>query len=134
MSDNSPAIPLQDSFALPSDQQTLNKWFDNSTRTSPRPDGRSAWDIIGAEDFRAAPFFLPGVRQDSKPQWSMSLFKNTRAGGSKIIQFRFEVFNVFNVRLYGGPNTDPTSANFGIVGNSQINFSRTGQLGLRLTF
>ncbi|PYR62048.1 MAG: hypothetical protein DMF91_08120, partial [Acidobacteria bacterium] len=134
MSNNSPAILMQDSFALPNDQQTLSRWFDNSTKTSPRPDGTYAWDVIGANDFRVAPFFLPGVRQDSKPQWSMSLFKNTRAGGNKMIQFRFEVFNVFNVRLYGGPNTDPTSANFGIIGNSQINCAGTGRLGVRFTF
>ena len=74
------------------------------------------------------------MRQDSKPIWAMSLFKNTHAGGNKIVQFRLEVFNVFNVRLYGGPNADPTSANFGIVSNSQINFPRQGQLGLRFMF
>jgi hypothetical protein len=40
---------------------------------------------------------------------------------------------VFNTRLYGGPiSTDPTNANFGIVSNSQINFPRTGQVGVRL--
>jgi outer membrane receptor protein involved in Fe transport len=131
---NGSAIPVADHFALPSDQQTLSKWFDTSTKTSPRADGTYAWDVIGANDFRVSQFFLPDVRQDSKPTWSISVFKNTRAGGNKTIQFRFEVFNVFNVRLYGGPNTDPTSANFGIVSSSQINFARTGQLGLRLTF
>ena len=52
----------------------------------------------------------------------------------KTLQFRAEVFNVFNTRLYGGPNTDPTSANFGVVTNSQINFARQGQIGLRFVF
>jgi len=42
---------------------------------------------------------------------------------------------VFNVRVYGGPNTDPTSGNFGIVDTaSQVNFPRTIQLGARLAF
>ena len=63
------------------------------------------------------------------------MFKNTRLAGSSTVQFRAEVFNVFNTRLYGGPiSTDPTNANFGVVSNSQINFSRQGQIGLRLMF
>jgi hypothetical protein len=51
------------------------------------------------------------------------------------LQFRAEVFNVFNTRLYGAPiSTDPTNANFGVVSNSQINFPRQGQIGVRLIF
>jgi hypothetical protein len=128
---NGSASPQQDHFALPSDEQTLNKWFDNSTKSNPRPDGTYAWDVIGANDFRVSPLRFPDVRQDSKPVWSISFFKNTRAGGAKTLQFRAEIFNVLNTRLYGGPNTDPTSANFGVVSNSQINFPRQGQLGVR---
>ena len=65
----------------------------------------------------------------------MSVFKNTSVGGSKTIQFRAEIFNVFNTRLYGSPiSTDPTNPNFGVVSNSQINFARQGQIGLRLVF
>ena len=129
---NGNAVPVGDSFAV--DDQSLNKWFDTSTRTNPRPDGTFAWDTnIGANDFRQSRLFFPDVRQDSKPQWSMSFFKNTRLGGGMTAQFRGEIFNVFNTRLYGGPiSTDPTNANFGIVSNSQINFPRTGQIGVRL--
>ena len=65
----------------------------------------------------------------------MSFFKNTRVGSGLTAQFRGEIFNVFNTRLYGGPiSTDPTSANFGIVSNSQINFPRQLQIGVRLGF
>jgi hypothetical protein len=132
---NSGAIPVADHFALESGQQTLAKWFDTSTKGNPKPDGTYAWDVLGANDFRVSPFFLPDVRQDSKPTWSMSLFKNTHAGGNRTLQLRAEVFNVFNVRMYNGPiSTDPTNANFGVVSSSQINFARTGQLGVRLTF
>src|SRR5262249_37815938 len=117
------AVPLTAPFAIV--DQTLNKWFDTSTPTNKRPDGTYAWDAnTGANDFRQSPLFFHDVRQDSKPQWSMSFFKNTRASATMTIQFRAEVFNVFNTRLYGGPNTDPNSANFGVVSNSQINFPR----------
>jgi hypothetical protein len=131
---NGNAVPVGNSFAI--DNQSLTQWFDTSTRARPRPDGTFAWDTnIGANDFRQSRLFFPDVRQDSKPVWSMSMFKNTRVGGATTLQFRGEVFNVFNTRLYGAPiSTDPTNANFGVVSNSQINFPRQGQIGLRLIF
>jgi hypothetical protein len=129
---NGSAVPVGTSFAV--DDQSLKKWFDTSTRANPRPDGTFAWDTnIGANDYRQSRLFFPDVRQDSKPIWSMSFFKNTGIGGGRTIQFRGEIFNVFNTRLYGGPiSTNPTDANFGVVSNSQINFPRQGQIGLRL--
>ena len=131
---NSASVPRQAAFALPKDQQTISRWFDNSTRNNPRADGTFAWDVQATNDFRVGPLFLPDVRQDSKPQFSMSLFKNAHIGAGRTIQFRAEVFNVFNVRMYGTPNTTASSANFGTISNSQINFARTGQLGVRMTF
>jgi hypothetical protein len=131
---NGNAVPVATSFAIAN--QSLAKWFDTSTRANPKADGTFAWDTnIGTNDFRQSRLFLPDVRQDSKPVWSMSFFKNMRIGGSGMIQVRGEVFNVFNTRLYGGPiSTDPTNANFGVVSNSQINFARQGQIGVRLIF
>lgn len=131
---NGNAVPVTKSFAIT--DQRLSKWFDTSTRANPRPDGTFAWDTnIGPNDFRQSRLFFPDVRQDSKPQWSMSFFKNTRATARMTLQFRAEIFNVFNTRLYGAPiSTDPNNPNFGVVSNSQINFPRTGQLGLRVVF
>ena len=128
------AVPLQDHFSIGS-EQSLSRWFDNSTRTNPRPDGTYAWDVLGANDYRVSRLRFPDVRRDSKPQWSMSLFKNIKMGDARTLQIRGEVFNVFNARIYDQPiSRDPTSPNFGVVSNSQINFPRTGQIGLRLTF
>jgi outer membrane receptor protein involved in Fe transport len=132
---SSGAVPLQKNFALPSGQQSLSQWFDTSTAAHPRADGTYAWGVLPTNDFRVSPMFFHDVRRDSKPQWSMSLFKNTSIGGGRIVQFRAECFNVFNVRMYDNPiSTSPTNANFGVISNSQVNFPRTGQIGLRLTF
>ena len=49
------------------------------------------------------------VNEPTEPQWSFSLFKNNRISDGVNLQFRLEAFNVFNVRVYGGPNTNPTS-------------------------
>jgi hypothetical protein len=69
---NSGAIPVADHFALPAGQQTLDKWFDTSTKSNPRPDGY-AWDVLGTNDSRGA--FSARRRRDSKPSWSISFFR-----------------------------------------------------------
>ncbi len=75
------------------------------------------------------------VNEPTEPQWSFSFFKTSRIGGDNNLQLRVEAFNVFNTRVYGGPNTNPASANFGIVDTaSQVNFPRTIQLGVRMAF
>jgi len=88
----------------------------------------------GANDFRVSQFFLPDVRQDSKPQWSMSLFKNTRAGGNKMIQFPLRGVQRVQRPPLRWPEYRSDERELRIIGNSQINFARTGQLGVRFTF
>ena len=44
-----------------------------------------------------------------------------------------DVFNVFNTVVFGGIQTNITSANFGMV-TSQTNTPRVGQIKLRLEF
>ena len=75
------------------------------------------------------------MNEPSEPQWSVSFFKSAHLPSGANLQFRVEVFNAFNVRVYGAPNTNPNSANFGIVSTaSQVNFPRTIQLGVRVAF
>jgi hypothetical protein len=127
-------ILRQDSAKLPSGQQTLDHWFDNSTQSNPRPDGGWAWDTNPANAFRVAPFRFKDIRDPSIQNAAVSVFKNTRLAGNKMVQLRFEVFNPFNTRYYGGPNTTITSTQFGKITPNQFNFARTGQLGIRLLF
>jgi len=127
-------ILRQPSAKLPNGQQTLDHWFDNSTQQNPRPDGGWAWDTNPANAFRVAPFRMKDVRDPSIENAAISVFKNTRLGGNKMLQLRFELFNPFNTRYYGGPNTTITSVDFGKITPNQFNFARTGQVGLRLVF
>jgi hypothetical protein len=134
---NGGAIQLNANVALPKSEQSFNRWFDNSSTAlnNPRPDGTFAWSVLGPNDYRVVKQRFRDVNEPTQPQWSFSLFKNTPVGNGKILQIRIETFNVFNVRIYGGPNTDPSTANFGIVDTaSQVNFPRTIQLGIRMTF
>ncbi len=91
--------------------------------------------MLGANDYRVVKQRFHDVNEPTEPQWSFSLFKNTRVTQTMNMQVRLEAFNVFNVRVYGGPNTDPRQGNFGIVDTaSQVNFPRTLQLGVRFAF
>jgi hypothetical protein len=123
-----------DSAKLPKGQQTLAHWFDNSTQSNPRPDGTWLWETNPANAFRVARFRMTDVRENPIENAAISVFKNTRVSGNKTVQLRFELFNPFNTRYYGGPNTTITSTQFGKITPNQFNFPRTGQLGLRLLF
>jgi Carboxypeptidase regulatory-like domain len=134
---NGVAIQLDPDVALSNDDQSFDRWFDNSSTAlnNPRPDGTFAWSVLGANEYRVVKSRFHDVNEPTEPQWSVSLFKTTQIGRDMNLQIRFETFNVFNVRIYGAPSTDPRSANFGIVDTaSQVNFPRTMQIGARLSF
>lgn len=134
---NSGAVLLAGGVALPSSEQSFSRWFDNSSTAlnNPRPDGSYAWSVLGPNEYRSVGFRFHDVNEPTEPQWSFSLFKSATLGPKVKMQLRLECFNVFNVRIYGGPNTNPNSANFGVVDTaSQVNFPRTGQIGVRLSF
>ena len=134
---NGNAVQLDSSVALSGDEQSFSRWFDNSSSAlnNPRPDGSYAWTLLGPNDYRVVKQRFHDVNEPTAPQWSFSMFKNTPIGNGMVLQLRVETFNVFNTRIYGGPNTDPNSANFGIVDTaSQVNFPRQTQIGVRVTF
>jgi hypothetical protein len=62
----------------------------------------------------------------------LTIAKTFTLRGTSQLQVRFESFNVFNWRQYNNPNTTVTSPVFGQI--TSVASTRTGQLGLRLTF
>jgi hypothetical protein len=50
------------------------------------------------------------------------------------LQFRFEVYNVFNHVRFPAPTADPTSSNFGKVNPTEQNNARLVQMALKLSF
>jgi hypothetical protein len=76
---------------------------------------------------RSLPFFSENV----------SLLKKTHLSETAVIEFRAEVFNVFNRHRYFGPDNDLRSTGFGSSGaidNRDIYAPREIQLGLRFIF
>ena len=61
----------------------------------------------------------------------ISMIKNVKIVERITAQLRVESFNAFNHTIFNGPDTNPTSGNFGRI-TSASNLPRTYQLALRL--
>jgi len=64
--------------------------------------------------------------------WNIALFKSFKFTEKQFVQFRAEGFNFINHPNWGGFDTNPTSATFGMVTSKSSN--RTVQLSLRYNF
>jgi hypothetical protein len=78
-----------------------------------------------------APRLNPDVRLPWNANENISLAKTFRLAGASRLDFRIESFNLFNRVIWGAPNTNFSSATFGVV-SSQANNPRRTQLGLKL--
>jgi hypothetical protein len=63
----------------------------------------------------------------------LSLMKRVPVGGTTNVEFRLEIYNLFNTVNYGTPNTQFGSANFGRISSTSGNM-RQMQIGARVFF
>jgi hypothetical protein len=149
-------------FKLPKGKQSLNQWFD-TTQFLPFPSKNTdistypAWTGVQNlpgynykpvpgdsvkngvyQDFatfvRTYPTRWGDVRASRVNEANIGVYKNFKPLERMKLQLRFDVFNAFNHPRFGGPDTNPGSANFGRVAQSQQNAARTVELGARLSF
>jgi hypothetical protein len=87
---------------------------------------------------RVFPYVIDGVRTMGINNWNMNFERNISLTERAKLEVRVEAMDVFNHLLVGGPNTSPTSAQFGqVTGDlygSQPNYGRFIQLVGRLSF
>jgi Carboxypeptidase regulatory-like domain len=149
-------------FALPTDQQSLNKWFDTSqfqrfpdktANITTYPAWTGVMSLPGAsyqpaasdatkngvyQDFAAYirnyPTRWGSVRASRTNNLDMGIYKNFVIRERLKTQFRFETYNTFNHARFAAPNSDPTSSSFGVVGAAQQNAPRTVQMALKISF
>ncbi len=115
----------------------------NATGISPGTSGSvesRLGDYINSAAFSLAPALSfgnvarsIGLRGPGQANWDLSLFKNMKIGEKFNAQFRTSLLNAFNTPLFNAPSTTYGTAGFGVI-NSQANFSRMVELGLRLYF
>lgn len=110
-----------------SPESRLNEWFNTSAFSVPAP------YTYGTESRVDSVLRAQGINN-----FDFALFKTTNFGpDDKLgLQFRTEVFNLFNKPQFGPPATtccQPDQSSFGVV-NSQINEPRLIQFALRFIF
>jgi outer membrane receptor protein involved in Fe transport len=113
-----------------------NQVFDDWRETMQYLD-RSAYTLVPTSPITRATV-RPGNQNSSQVQGpgrrrvDLTLAKAFTLHGHTQFQVRFESFNVFNWRQYENPNTTLTSPTFGLI--TRVASTRTGQVGVRLTF
>ncbi|MGP8251581.1 MAG: carboxypeptidase regulatory-like domain-containing protein [Terracidiphilus sp.] len=115
----------------------------SDTQVGPGYQYYSPWGIGYLKDFYTQ------VRNPSIPSLDVTMEKTFPIAKEKELEFRWDAFNVLNLRLYGGPDTYPgdlpscsptvTGAEectgFGAINTTvQQNFPRIMQVGLKLRF
>jgi hypothetical protein len=73
-----------------------------------------------------------GLHNPGLQNWNLAAFKNFRFSEKQNVQFRFEAFNWINHPNWGGADSNPTSATFGLVTSKSS--ERNLQLSLRYSF
>ena len=122
----------------------IHQWFDGSkvfrTGTGAVPsdfvgfEGRSAFQP-GSYHVRVFPNRSDAIRADGIDNWDLKVERAFPIKPERGIKARFSVdfLNAFNTTNFAGPNTDPTSTNFGKV-DTQRGLSRVIQFNLRVEF
>ncbi|MGH9673773.1 MAG: hypothetical protein ACRD44_11390, partial [Bryobacteraceae bacterium] len=116
---------IQD-IALPSDQRTIDRWF--NTSVFERSNTRSL-----ASNVRTASLRFAGIRGPRPSNWDLSLLKNSYITEKMNIQIRGEFLNAFNHPFFAAPNTDQYNTAFGTIVNTR-GYARRVQLGIKLIY
>jgi len=103
-------------------QDRLNMWFNPA-----------AFSLPGPWAFGNSSRTLPDVRSHGIANYDFTIFKNTQVTERVGIQFRTEIFNLFNRVQFGYPGTALGNPQFGVI-SGQANTPRLVQLALRLIF
>jgi len=123
---------------IPSDQQSIAKWFDTSGFVT-----ASGSQLVS--NVRTFPLRFGFLRVQPTNNVDFSIMKYTKIKESMSVQFRLEMLNAFNHAWLSaasgasgtsGVITAPTNALFGQIGNlsNQANYARRLQIGVKFLF
>ena len=104
---------------LPSDQRTVNRWFDTSAFANPAP---LTFGNSPRSGLRGAPL----ITTDATVGKTFLITERVK------FELRGEFYNLFNHAIFNIPGFTLGAADFGVVSSARS--GRTGQLSTRLTF
>jgi hypothetical protein len=111
----------------------VGEWFNTSCFTA--PSGINT--VTGVQNnpwvFGDEPRVDATIRQQGVVNFDFAVFKRTTIYENMNLEFRAELFNLFNHPQFGPPNGTVTSSTFGQVTNT-VNLPRLVQFGLKLNF
>lgn len=87
----------------------------------------------GDTSFGSEPRVDADLRAQGIDNWDFSIAKTTKIRESVNLEFRTELFNIFNRVQFAAPNTASGGALFGVI-SSQVNQPRLVQFSLRTNF
>jgi hypothetical protein len=103
-------------------QSRLGQWFNTAAFAAP-----------GAFRFGNSSRTMPDARSHGVNNFDFTIFKNTQLTERAGLQFRTEIFNLFNRVQFAYPGTSLGPAQFGVI-SGQFNNPRLIQFALRLLF
>ena len=116
-----------DDLELSGNEQSLARWFNVDAGFN----RNSAQQL--ASNVRTFPLRFDSVRLDPIYSVDLSLIKNTRVFGGKMLQIRAEALNAFNHPQFPGPNLTPAQVAFGTISASNVvNYPRRTQMMVKL--
>lgn len=127
-------IPGCDKNVSGSAVSRLSEWFNTSCFTAPSGNNGSVSTPNNPWTFGNEPRVDASLRQQGVVNFDFAVFKRTTIMERLNVEFRAEIFDLFNHPQFGPPNGTVTSSTFGQVTNTVNNTFRIVQFGLKFIF
>ena len=115
-------------IVLPEDERSVDHWF--------TPAAQAGFETNSSRQLASNVIMMPlrfaATRGPNQDKWDFAFLKTFRATERLECQFRAETFNALNHPNLYDPNTDPTSASWGVISGQDT--PRSWQLSLKIVF
>jgi len=112
----------------------VNEWFNTACFTAPSGNNPTISTPVNPWSFGNEPRVDATLRQQGVVNFDFAVFKRTTIMERLNVEFRAEIFDLFNHPQFGPPNGTATSSTFGVVTNTVNNTFRVVQFGLKFIF
>jgi hypothetical protein len=112
----------------------VHEWFNTACFTAPSGNNPTVATPVNPWTFGNEPRVDATLRQQGVVNFDFAVFKRTTIMERLNVEFRAEIFDLFNHPQFGPPNSVVTSSTFGEVTNTVNSSFRIVQFGLKFIF